>query len=417
MTSQVFTTLATYAGQPLNEVALQAARLWVLHKRPYYAAALLRCPIVVNDQIPTLAVDSAWRIYINPSYANELPVPRLAAALIHEVNHLIRDHHGRAEACNVHTEAELFQWNLAGDAEINDDLAEDQLDVDRMHWIFPNRLNQANDLTAEIYYRELKNSSGSSPQSLRDPTCGTGAGGRRIPGELDPEDASAAGVSSVEAKVIRRSVATAVQDHHRSHGNAPGSLLSWARQELEPLVDWRRVLASQLRASVAVISDSTDYTYMRFSRRSSAVPEVRLAGTFRNLPNVAVVVDTSGSMSEQDIDQVLSEAQGILRSCGVADDSITLLTVDTEVTVCKRFNRIPNGLAYRRGGTDMRVGINAAVRLKPRPDLIIVLTDGYTPWPDNPLRTTTVMAAIIGPTPDLTNIPAWMPAVHIPSAE
>jgi hypothetical protein len=185
MTSQIFTTLATYEGAPLNEVALQAARLWVLHKRPYYAAVLLRCPIVVNDQIPTLAVDSMADLY-QPVLRQQLQVPRLAAALIHEVNHLIRDHHSRAERCNVHTAFEQFQWNLAGDAEINDDLAEDQLDVDRMHWIFPNRLNQANDLTAEIYYRELKNSSGSSPQSLRDPTCGTGSRGSTHPRRTRP---------------------------------------------------------------------------------------------------------------------------------------------------------------------------------------------------------------------------------------
>jgi predicted metal-dependent peptidase len=417
MTSQIFTTLATYEGPPLNEVALQAARLWVLHKRPYYAAVLLRCPIVVSDQISTLAVDSMWRIYVNPSYANNLQVPRLAAALIHEVNHLIRDHHSRAERCNVHTAFEQFQWNLAGDAEINDDLAEDDLDVDHRNWIFPGRLNQLNDLTAEIYYRKLNNSSGNSAQSHPDPNCGSGAGGRKVPGELDPEDADAAAVSQVEAKVIRRTVAAAVQAYGKSHGNVPGSLELWAKQELEPKLDWRRILAAQLRASVAVISDSTDYTYMRFSRRSSAVPDVRLAGMFRNLPNVAVVVDTSGSMSQQDIDQVLSEAQGILCSCGVADDSITLLTVDTAVTVCKKINRIPNGLAYRRGGTDMRIGIDAAIGLKPRPDLIIVLTDGYTPWPEHPPRAATVMAAIIGPAPDIDNIPVWMPAVHIPSVE
>jgi predicted metal-dependent peptidase len=33
------------------------------------------------------------------------------------------------------------------------------------------------------------------------------------------------------------------------------------------------------------------------------------------------------------------------------------------------------------GGTDLRVGLDAATAAKPRPDLIIVLTDGHTPWP------------------------------------
>jgi predicted metal-dependent peptidase len=33
------------------------------------------------------------------------------------------------------------------------------------------------------------------------------------------------------------------------------------------------------------------------------------------------------------------------------------------------------------GGTDMRLGISAALTIVPRPRTIIVLTDGDTPWP------------------------------------
>jgi Mg-chelatase subunit ChlD len=35
------------------------------------------------------------------------------------------------------------------------------------------------------------------------------------------------------------------------------------------------------------------------------------------------------------------------------------------------------------GGTDLREGIKAALALRPRPDLVLVLTDGQTPWPDH----------------------------------
>ena len=42
------------------------------------------------------------------------------------------------------------------------------------------------------------------------------------------------------------------------------------------------------------------------------------------------------------------------------------------------------GLArvHGRGGTDLRVGIHAALNLKPGPHAIVVFTDGETPWPD-----------------------------------
>ncbi|GLW12536.1 hypothetical protein Misp01_76640 [Microtetraspora sp. NBRC 13810] len=41
------------------------------------------------------------------------------------------------------------------------------------------------------------------------------------------------------------------------------------------------------------------------------------------------------------------------------------------------------------GGTDLRTGFAKALRARPRPDAIVILTDGQTPWPDTrpPCRT------------------------------
>jgi predicted metal-dependent peptidase len=62
------------------------------------------------------------------------------------------------------------------------------------------------------------------------------------------------------------------------------------------------------------------------------------------------------------------------------------------------------------GGTDMRVGIAAALALAQRPDVIVVLTDGLTPWPEHPVGAR-VIAGLIGdgapPTPE------WMEVVPI----
>jgi predicted metal-dependent peptidase len=63
------------------------------------------------------------------------------------------------------------------------------------------------------------------------------------------------------------------------------------------------------------------------------------------------------------------------------------------------------------GGTDMRVGIAAAGELKPPADLIIVMTDGQTPWPERRPSSATVVVCLIG---DEGDAPAWATRVRIP---
>ena len=47
------------------------------------------------------------------------------------------------------------------------------------------------------------------------------------------------------------------------------------------------------------------------------------------------------------------------------------------------------------GGTDMRVGIQSALALRERPGVVIVLTDGLTPWPKEP-ASCRLIAVLIG---------------------
>ena len=64
------------------------------------------------------------------------------------------------------------------------------------------------------------------------------------------------------------------------------------------------------------------------------------------------------------------------------------------------------------GGTDLCTGINEALTLKPRPGLIAVLTDGYTPWPDQPTATP-IVAVIIGRhRAELPDTPEWIQRVE-----
>jgi hypothetical protein len=59
----------------------------------------------------------------------------------------------------------------------------------------------------------------------------------------------------------------------------------------------------------------------------------------------------------------------------------------------------------------MRVGIAAAESSRPQPDVVVVLTDGLTPWPGTPIPAARLIAAIIG---DCEDPPSWIEAIRIP---
>jgi len=118
---------------------------------------------------------------------------------------------------------------------------------------------------------------------------------------------------------------------------------------------------------------------------------------------VAVVIDTSGSMSDSMLGQALGEVTGVLRSLGIARRNLRVIACDArayEVQAVRDVNaiRLPGG-----GGTDMGAGIDAATALRPRPDLIVVLTDGYTPWRSAPPQGVRVVVGLMdrgGRSPD-----------------
>ncbi len=59
----------------------------------------------------------------------------------------------------------------------------------------------------------------------------------------------------------------------------------------------------------------------------------------------------------------------------------------------------------------MGAGIASALQLKPRPSVIVVLTDGYTPWPVRAPNAARVVVGMIGA--GKWEVPAWAKLVRI----
>jgi predicted metal-dependent peptidase len=230
--------------------------------------------------------------------------------------------------------------------------------------------------------------------------CGSCATGHQEPWEQGAPTESAPGIGKAEGELIRREVARRIQEHSRSMGNVPGHWKRWAEEKLSPKVNWRRELAAAIRFAVADTAGAVDYSYRRPSRRQAS--NVVLPALRQPVPQVALVVDTSGSISDTMLSQALAEISGVLKSVGQRD-GVRVLSCDTQVTACRRVFRSGQVELTGGGGTDMGKGVEAAAKLRPVPHVCIVITDGYTVWPSVPpkgIKKTIVALTGDGGSPD-----------------
>jgi predicted metal-dependent peptidase len=163
----------------------------------------------------------------------------------------------------------------------------------------------------------------------------------------------------------------------KSRGNVPSDLERWADQLLHSKVNWRKELRASARRQLNEVAGKREFSFKRPNRRQ-ALSQVILPTLRDFLPRIGLVRDTSGSMGSDDLARTLAETRGILNMLG---GEIIDIEVDCQVHGLNKVRSIKDVRMKGGGGTDMGVGINHAASLKPRPDLVVVMTDGETPWP------------------------------------
>lgn len=361
------------SARALDAHKLAAARLWASARMPYLAGAIFASTVFADPDGATIAIDRSWRIRADPAVVDDLSIEQLGRLLVHLSGHVIRDHAERAQRLGVAQDNERGRWNRCADAEINDDLSADGL-VPRVAPDLPAALRCEPGGLAERYYAD-------ADDGPRRWDCGSGADGGPRPGEGD----GAGAIDPRQAQLLRLGVAAEIQ---RGHSREPGSVAAgwvrWAESVLPSRTDWRRVLAAEVRSAVAAVSGRVDYSYRRPSRRAHLNPDLVLPTLQRPIPDVAIVCDTSGSMHERLLARALAEIEAVLTRAGLRERQVRVLAVDAAVHAVRRVSRARQVSLAGGGGTDMGEGIAAAAALQPRPTVVIVLTDGYTPWPERP---------------------------------
>lgn len=254
------------------------------------------------------------------------------------------------------------------------------------------------------------------PRDPRGRGTGSASDGVARPWEGGADTDADGSISEAERDLVRRQVA---EEFRRTpgRGTGAGGLERWVDAILAPArVPWRQVLRGIVRGQLSR-AGVEDYSYARPSRRASSCPRVVLPAMRAPAPTVGVVLDTSGSMGDEDVAEALAEVEGICRAVGA---EIRALSCDASVsgrpTVARRVRDLARSLVGG-GGTNMGVGIAAFEAETRPPQVVVVLTDGDTPWPPAPPRDMRVVVVLVGEHHSpLSTVPSWARGLEVDHA-
>jgi predicted metal-dependent peptidase len=406
---------------------IQTARLFLASEHAYIASVLWNLRPVEKPGIGTMGVDHHWRLYYDPAITTKWNEAQITAVLFHEVNHILRNHtiDGRArpfmhctppsQTCEGCAEQSM-RWNWAGDAEINPGLKKLGFQLPP-EGIFPDKFGFPDGKLAEEYYDMFekqdqppsnngKGKSGKGKPGDEPGGCGSCAGNKA--GYEDGEPSEADKLTDTEKDLMIREVAKRIEDHVKNQGNVPQGLEIWAHDILHPKVPWQKELRVSSLRNIAECAGKREYSFKRPHRRQAVsrtiLPTLR---DFR--PRVGIIRDTSGSMGNSDHARTLGETKGILEA--LSGTEVIDIEVDCAVHATKKIKSVRDVKLQGGGGTDMGVGLDHAATIKPRLDLVVVLTDGYTPWPSSPPPFKTIVVLTQATTKG--DVPQWAKCIVI----
>ena len=381
-------------------MSFEAARLRACSEWRYLRRALFALTAYRTEAVPRAAVDPWWRLYYNHEWFSRLTAPQAAAVVAHETWHLLRFHAARAAASGV-TSVTHGLWNEAADIEIHeeDKLVKILMSIDGFTPV--QYSNYDPPLTprsvAERWYQELKDRTPPGLiEFLESFIGGSGADGIARPrDQAPPTKYGVPGVTRDKADAIVRHVARDLLESSRSRGEDPGGLEIWAREVLDPVVDWRDALAGSFQQVMSMTAGEMFWTYQRMSRRQAPDPRIVLPGFVGHTSRLAVLIDTSGSMLDK-LAQCRAELTELITSLASAcrRPDVEVYTCDVAVSEAQRVWSGADVKLIGGGGTDLCNGFAAiaASHAVKKLDAAICLTDAVTPWPSSfPMPVITVV--------------------------
>lgn len=355
----------------------------LLVQEPFFASLILdlmdigESTTLPNGQRMRTAGTDGKNLWINPEEFGKLNIKERIGVLAHEIMHVILQHPQRLvmyQTLGLGPDLKKFspkKFNHACDYIINAYLTEKDPKTGKPRFTLPlgtlqNSQVSANDIVDEVYLK-LPDEEENNDDNFDNH-------------EPPPEGTQTPSKPELQAALKK------AEEISKMQGKGIGGMQRLVNEICEPQISW----AEHLRKAMTTVTRGRDtHTWARPNRRKLASPPYIYwpgrAGW--KGPHIAVEIDTSGSIGEDEIKTFLGELSGILTD--LEPEMVYVMYVDDalhgDVIEVDDVNQLANvkDSAGGGGGTDMRKVFEIIEKRQLPVETVVVFTDGYTPFPDS----------------------------------
>jgi predicted metal-dependent peptidase len=349
---------------------LKIARAQFVLSDPFFAMLLLRMPLIESTSTKSMKTNSIVLEY-NPEFIKSLTASELTGVLIHEVLHCVFLHFARQKERN------LKRWNIACDYAINPVVL-------AAGYKLPSGVlfrNDLKDMSAEAIYNQLEKEDEKNQIRKKNgepiiPANKKGGGNGK---ECDEDTWDIGGVfpykgtQSGDELYQERAWKIATQEAAqvaRAQGEMPRGIDRVIKNLLDPQLSWREILARFITEN-----SRSDYMWSRPNRRYINRRVYLPMLNSPTLGTIVIMVDTSASIRQQELNSFGSEIGGVLLSYPSTNLRVmyidSVVAHDEEVDIGS-LDLHPKG----GGGTNFKPGFRRLMEEGVEPSCVLYFTDG-----------------------------------------
>lgn len=342
----------------------------------FYASLLMQMNRVSGKDLPEFALaavsvnNGRIMLHIDPERLEKFTTEQVAKIMEHECLHLVLEHISRLGARHPYT------WNIATDLAVNSLIHSMDLGL------LPGRepfTDFPKGKTAEFYYGMLQDKIKKMSMTLNPDgsvTVKDEKTGKSVTYKPtgDHKGWASSDGDSLSTEVVKQAVEEAAKQA-KAAGKLPGNIEQIINELLnKERLNWKQLLRQYVGN---VVKADSKRTWKRENKRFGIDQKGKSKA---RILDIAVAIDTSGSVSNEEFQEFMGEIYGIQRSY---KSSIEIIECDAEIQKTyklKQHGKVDTKLKGR-GGTDFRPVFKYFENKRRFPGLLIFFTDLEGPFP------------------------------------